>query len=222
LGNNVGSNGNDRQTEEVRPLTLSGRLGSGRNMDDAEPLALDPEEGSLGLDCLDVADVLLLVEHGLLAGLDTRAQVSACSESSDTLDLFGSWANVVSVVADVEGLAASGTVVLGRSRAARDKDSLVDILDADGIEILVSSPVHAGRIVVVLDMANTASLIVNGLDTSRILVADLSTGVGVPDLLDDLETASTVLVVCVAADGVVGAGLGCPLSFLGGTFGQSG
>ncbi|KAI6767681.1 hypothetical protein HG530_005690 [Fusarium avenaceum] len=191
-------------------------------MDNTEPLALDPEEGSLGLDSLDVTDVVLLIEHSLLAGLDTRAKVSAGGESSDTLDLLDSWANIVSVVANVEGLAASGTVVLGRSRASRNKDSLIDVLHADGVEVLVSSPIHAGRIVVVLDVANTASLIVNSLDTSRILVADLSTGVGVPDLLDDLETASTVSVVSVTADGVVGAGLGCPLGFLGGAFGQSG
>lgn len=191
-------------------------------MDNTEPLALHPEEGSLGLDSLDVTDVILLIEDSLLAGLDTRAQVGACGKNSDTLDLLDSWANVVSVVANVEGLAASGTVVLGRSRASRNKDSLIDVLHTDGVEVLVSSPVHEGRIVVVLDVANTASLIVNSLDTSRILVADLSTGVGVPDLLDDLETASTVPVVCVTADGVVGAGLGCPLGFLGGAFGQSG
>lgn len=191
-------------------------------MDNTEPLALDPEEGSLGLDSLDVADVILLIEDGLLAGLDTRAQVSTGGKSSDTLDLLDSWANVVSVVANIKGLAASGTVVLGRSRAARNKDSLIDVLHTDGVEVLVSSPVHASRIVVVLDVANTASLIVNSLDTSRILVADLSTGVGVPDLLDDLEAASTVPVVSVAADGVVGAGLGRPLGFLGGAFGQSG
>lgn len=59
-------------------------------------------------------------------------------------------------------------------------------------------------------MTDAISLIVYSLDASGVLAADFDTGIGRFNVPGDLETSSTVSIVGVAANGVFGAGLGCP------------
>jgi hypothetical protein len=216
LGNDVGSYGNKRKTNDVRPATLGSRLDSGRELNNAESLALNPEKRSVGLSSLDVADLALVIIDSLLASLDVGALISTSCKRSDVLDLSSRSTDKVSVVADVESLALAleSTVLVTTSGTNGNELSFIDVGESDGIKVLVLLPVHAIRVVLVLDMADAVLLVVDGLDTSGVLVADLGASIGVSDILDNLETGSSVLVVGVSADGVVSARLGSPSSFL--------
>lgn len=224
LRNDVGSDGNERKTDDVGPSAESSRLDCGGELNDAVSLALNPEKGIGRLSSLDVADPVLVIVDSLLASGNVGALISASSKRSNILDLSGRSTNKVGLMADVKSLtlALARLVLMATSGANRDKLALINILEDNSVKVLVSLPVHAISVSLILDVADTTLLVVDGLDTARILVADLGAGVGVTDILDNLKRASSVLVVGVAADGVVDAGLGGPGGFLGGTLGESG